>query len=408
MYNLGQHYSSGSGVKRDLGQAAEYFAKAAEAGFVSAMVELGTALTKGYAVSSNPRRGVEWLQRAADAGSNRAKYRLGTTYALGAVDNKGGESSTNTIRIDLQLALLWFGRMADSGDSDGLVWLAAIMQDGFGLSSAQPEIAERYWRLAAYGGNSYAQVTFADRLRRGFVLVKQEYGQREAVTLLQRAMTQGSAQAALALAQMNRTGELGQEKSPRERHEARLPGDRACGADRDGPADRRAVPRDDGGASPGRDGEEQRGGRRHGPAAADPDEVERLERYYGAVDPATGQVKIRRLSVKLNCAFGRQFDRRRREWTHVYTWDREKPLWVWDWGRAESPTEFQFRNLERETRCTNNEILRRTLIDIFEQSKKSQIAFADMVDQKVRTAKGGQAVEPAATDRSRGQRRRRR
>ena len=61
--------------------------------------------------------------------------------------------------------------------------MAACHADGDRQSSAspQPETAERYWRLAAYGGDAYAQVDFADRLRRGFLLVKQEYGSREAV-----------------------------------------------------------------------------------------------------------------------------------------------------------------------------------------------------------------------------------
>ena len=87
------------------------------------------------------------------------------------------------------------------------------------------------------------------------------------------------------------------------------------------------------------------------------EEIDRLERYYGAVDPATKQVKIRRLSVPLSCGG---------------YWEIYRPLWVWDWGRAEAPTEPQFRNLERKTGCTNNETLRGTLIDVFEQAKKRQ------------------------------------
>ena len=70
---------------------------------------------------------------------------------------------------------------------------------------------------------------------------------------------------------------------------------------------------------------------------------------------------------------------------------------MWDWGRAESPTEFQFRNLERaENSCTDNHLLRRTLVDIFEQSKKSKVPYADLVDQKVKTALG-QPVETTVT-----------
>jgi hypothetical protein len=77
--------------------------------------------------------------------------------------------------------------MGEALDNDGQVYLATLMQSEKALSSPQPEAAERYWRLAAYGGNAYAQVYFAERMRRGFLLAKQEYGSVEAVELLKRA-----------------------------------------------------------------------------------------------------------------------------------------------------------------------------------------------------------------------------
>ncbi len=216
MYNLGLHYKDGSnGVRRDVGQATEWFAKAAESGSVSAMVELGDALINGLGQTrNNPRRGIEWLQHAADAGSVRAKYLLGMTYYYGKVCRCGGEDSPNTQRRDSDLALLWLGRVAETGDSSAQAMMANMMENGIGLLNPQPEIAERYWRLAAYGGNEDAEFEFSDRLRRGFLLVKQEYGEDEAITLLQRAMSQGSPQAARALAQIKRKGELGQQKNP--------------------------------------------------------------------------------------------------------------------------------------------------------------------------------------------------
>ena len=63
-------------------------------------------------------------------------------------------------------------------------------------------------------GRAFAQVEFADKLRQGLLLVKEEYGEQEAITLLNRAMSQGSAQAAVALAHIYRKGELGVEKDP--------------------------------------------------------------------------------------------------------------------------------------------------------------------------------------------------
>ena len=403
MYNLGIRYRYGLGVRRDWGQAYELFAKSAETGFVSAMVELGDALTRGRGIT-NPRRGVEWLQRAADAGASRAKYLLGVTYYFG----RYGENSSNTVLEDEPLSLLWFGRMGEEADPDAEVYLARLMQSEKALSAPQPETAERYWRLAAYGGNAYAQVFFAERMRRGFLLAKQEYGSQEAVDLLQRALAQGSAQAALALAQIKRSGELGQDKSPIEAMKLAY----------------RAIELATLNESPPRPGEpfpemaaahllvEMAKNGEATDAAGRPllteDEVDRLEHYYGKVDAVTHQVKIRRLTVQLNCGVGRRYNQRSRQWEYVYSWTRKRYVWVWDWDRQESPTEFQFRNLERaEAACTDNNLLRRTLTDVFEQSKKSQVAFADLVDQKVKTAHG-QAVETTVTRGGRGGRRHRR
>ena len=62
------------------------------------------------------------------------------------------------------------------------------------------------------------------------------------------------------------------------------------------------------------------------------DERDRLERYYGRPDPETKQVKVRSLKVKMSCGFREEL----------------KTIWVWDWGREESPTELQFRYYESQ------------------------------------------------------------
>lgn len=399
-YNLGLHYRYGLGITRDWGLAFEEFAKSAETGFISAMVEYGEALVYGRG-PSNPRRGVEWLEKAAKAGSSRAKYVLGRIYETGRNDSR----AENTVGRDRNLSLLWYGRMADSGDSEAQWRLALLMESGEGLPSQQPEVAERYWRLAAHSGDAYAQVEFADRLRRGAVMGKQEYSPREAIDLFERAMAQGSAQAAFKLAQIKRFGELGQDKSPVEAMKLAYRAiDLAVQTD--------AVPKPN---EPfpevaaahllvdmAKSGEASDAAGRQ---LLTEDEIDRLSKYYGMPDPQTRQVKIRNLNVEISCGFSgnRYYDRARRKWIWDVEWVRRDNISVWDWGRSESPTEFQFRNIERATGCTNNNLLRRTLIDIFEQSKKSKLAFADLTDQKVRTAHGASA-EPAARTPKRGRR----
>jgi TPR repeat protein len=403
MYNLGLHYRYGIGVRRDWGQAYELFAKAAATGFVSAMVEYGDALVEGRGVK-NPRRGVEQLENAARAGSTRAKFLLGRVFEGGKPDRAG----ENHVYPDPTMALLWLGRMAEGGDSEAQWRLATLMEKGGGLPAQQPEIAERYWRLAAHGGDAYAQVEFAERLRRGFVLLKQEHSSREAIDLLQRAMAQGSAQAAYALAQITRAGELGIDKSPVKAMQLAYQAIALAVQNDAVPRTREPLPEMAAAhmlVEMAKSGEAVDAA---GRPLLNGDEIERLEKYYGTTDPETKQIKIRSLRVELGCGFsGRYYNQQKRKWSYAVEWIRSEFIWVWDWGRGESPTEFQFRNLERATGCVNNDLLRRTLIDIFEQSKKSKVAFADLTDQKVRTAQGA-SIEPAVTREPRGRHRRHR
>lgn len=376
MYNLGLHYRYGTlGIQRDFVQAYEWFAKSAESGLVSAMVELGEALETGRGlVRKNPRRAMEWYQRAAEAGSARAKYKIGVAYLFGNRDFDGATETSNSVRPDAGLALLWLARVADTGDPVAQFLVALIMERGWGLPNPQPEIAERYWRLAAHGGDSDAQVEFAERLRRGFVLVKQEGGPREGVTLLQRAMSQGSPRAALYLAQVHRNGEMGQDKDPLEAIKlAYRTIELAMQTDPTQPLDGNPFFEIAAGHLLVEMAKNNEAVDASGRPLLTKDEIDRLERFYGMVDPAIRQVKIRRLDVTIRCG---SYER----------WPPEK-VWVWDWGRTESPTESQFRNIERNTNCSDNEVLRRTLIEVFEQAKKSKVPFADLIEQRIKTAK---------------------
>jgi TPR repeat protein/uncharacterized protein (UPF0335 family) len=389
MYNLALHYRDGIGVPRDFGQAAEWFAKSAESGLVSAMVEHALALKTGRGQPesrANPRRAVEWLQRAADAGSLHAKYQLGWIYYRSGYT----EEESTRVNRDRELALLWFSRAAESGDSDAQVMVAKIMEAGSGLPNPQPEIAERYWRLAARSGDAYAQVEFADRLRRGLLLVKEEYGEKEVVNLLRRAMSQGSAQAAVELAQIYRNGELGVDKNPIEAMKLAYHAvDLAVLAD---PTTAEGDPYYEMGAAHllvdlVKSGEAVDGMSR---PLLTPEEIDRLEHYYGAADPATKKMKVRGFKVPIFCE-------------PTETWYLPEQIWVWDWGRSESPTELQIRYLERTTGCPYNVDLRATLIDVYSQARKNKVAFADLLSQRMQTLEG--QAEPQAQQ---GDRRRRR
>lgn len=401
MYNLALHYRDGQGVPRDFVQAAEWFARAAESGLVSAMVEYGYALTYGRGTNKDPRRGVEWLQRAAEAGSLQAKIYLGRIYYDGIYCGRL-PAPCSVIPEDLDLALLWFGRAAEAGDSSAEAYVAQIMERGEGLPNPQPEIAERYWRLAAHGGDAFAQVEFAERLRRGFLLVKQEYGQNEVISLFEHAMSQGSAQAAVALAQIYRNGELGVKKDPVQAMTFAYHAiDLSVLADpmsEDGNpyyeinAAHLLVNMTSGGEAVDAMGR----------PLLTPEEIDRLQYYYGAVDPATKEVNIRRLDVPMLCGLYVNLKTNRLFFGEPI---RRYSIWVWDWGRAESPTELQIRNIERVTGCHNPD-LRATLADVYGQAKKSKVAFADLLYQEIQTLQG--QIDPKLREGDREDRRRHR
>jgi TPR repeat protein len=384
MYTLAQRYASGDkgSIIRDDGQAYEWFAKASDSGLVDATVKVGQYLWRGTGVpnGANPRRAVEALQRAAESGSNQAKIQLGSYFTDG---QSVYTDDSKTIRRDPALALLWMGRAAESNDPIAQYLLAALLEQGDGLPSAQPEIAERYWRFAAYGGDVDAEVELAKRLRLGKVLVKPENGDSEAVKLLNRAFAfgQGSARAALELARLYRAGSPETPKDPivamKYAYRAIKLRTLADPLEADGSfyneiaAAHLLAEMAKSGEAVSSDGR----------PLLSKDEVDRLEKFYGTVDPATNEVKVRRLSTPLVCYIYK--DRGREQ-------QLQSPLryfvWVWDWGRDESPTETQLRRLEHMTRCGFNQDLRGTLSASFRQAQKNKVAFADLIDQQIKAA----------------------
>ncbi len=389
MYTMGQRRKSGDrGIPRDDSQAYEWFAKASDSGLLDATIEVGQALWSGNGVTRNQRRAIDYLQRAAEAGSNRAKLFLGIHYF-----NPETNGDTNNVQEDDALALLWLGRAAESNDPTAQYGLAQIMEAGGGLPSPQPEIAERYWRFAAYGGDEDAEIEFADRLRSGRVLAKPENGAGEGVKLLQRAFSQGSARAALKLARIYQKGDTNIERDPilamRYAYQTiKL-------------ATKTSPLTDDG--NPFQEiaagillAEMARNGEAVGPDGQQllsKDEIDRLERFYGRVDPSTNEVKVRQLKTQLTCyreKIGRNVIR-----TYVTT--KYHSFWVWDWGRDESPTEGQFRSLEYQTGCYLNKDLRDTLTASYQLAKKNNVAFADLIDQQIKVATT--ATEPTPSRR---------
>ena len=68
---------------------------------------------------------------------------------------------------DANDAIIWYARAAEAGDRRSQERLAEMLNSGEGLPAAQREAAGRYWRLAAEGGSTEAQMQLANLLRDG-------------------------------------------------------------------------------------------------------------------------------------------------------------------------------------------------------------------------------------------------
>ena len=206
------------GLERDVARAYEWLAQGRRKRIGSGDGRSRPGLVeraRRLAAQSAPRRRMAAARRRGRA-PNAAKYDLGVHYFWGfrmLGREQRAEPTTSVIADETQsLAVV---RPGGGGRRSGRAISARLSDgEGAGLPNPQPEISERYYRLAAKGGNEDAEIDFADRLRLGHVLVKPENGSEEAIDLLQRALSQGSARAARRLALIYRNGELGEPKSP--------------------------------------------------------------------------------------------------------------------------------------------------------------------------------------------------
>lgn len=112
---LGRSYARGIGVSADGKKATLYLSRAADAGDVNAMREVGMMYLDGLAgVVRDSAAGVSWLRKAAQQGDERSMLALGNAYAAG----DGVERSAKE-------AMAWWKKAADAGNEDAAMRLEA-------------------------------------------------------------------------------------------------------------------------------------------------------------------------------------------------------------------------------------------------------------------------------------------
>jgi hypothetical protein len=103
------------GVEHDVVKAAEWFHKAADAGNMEAMAELGLCYELGCGVEQSDEEALEWYTKAADKGHLTAKYSVGEAF----------EEARGVPQSDAE-ACLWYYRAAIEGDEDSRIALRRL------------------------------------------------------------------------------------------------------------------------------------------------------------------------------------------------------------------------------------------------------------------------------------------
>ncbi len=100
-YELGELYAD-PGPIQDLPQAATWFRKAADQGYVRAQVMMGVMYAMGGGVTPDGARALYWFQKAADQGDAEGEAGVGQIYARGL-----------GVAEDDAQAFIWFQKAAD-------------------------------------------------------------------------------------------------------------------------------------------------------------------------------------------------------------------------------------------------------------------------------------------------------
>ncbi|OLP53245.1 hypothetical protein BJF92_00275 [Rhizobium rhizosphaerae] len=106
-YRLGSLYEKGSGVPQDFARARTLYEAAAEKGNANAMHNLAVLIAGGRAGTPDFASAAVWFQKAAEHGVRDSQFNLAILYARG-----------NGVRQDLKQSWAWFDAAAAQGDPD--------------------------------------------------------------------------------------------------------------------------------------------------------------------------------------------------------------------------------------------------------------------------------------------------
>ena len=149
-YNLmGWLYYTGNYFKKDIAEAAKWYAKGAKAGDRVAQCNLAWCYDFGEGVEQNINKAAKLYRQSAEQGYARAQYCLGWDHAHGY-----GTSYNHSF------AVIWYQKAAEQNYPDAQYELGWHYENGKGVKKNKEE-AVRWYKTAAENGNTKAKERLA-------------------------------------------------------------------------------------------------------------------------------------------------------------------------------------------------------------------------------------------------------
>lgn len=189
---IGEIYSRGLGVRRDLATAIEWYEKAAEQKVPEALFQLAMLLYDGGEEFGDRPRAAKLIEAAAEAGHALAQFNLAQMLFARDQTPQG-----------MTRAVGYYEKAAKAGLADAQYAMAEIHRQGFAGRSADAAEARRWLALAAAQNHDTAQIVL------GAMLVEGEGGARDekaGFSWLMRAAVAGNPAAQTRVAKLYRAG----------------------------------------------------------------------------------------------------------------------------------------------------------------------------------------------------------
>lgn len=131
---LGDIYTSGKGVDRDIEKGIKYYNIAAEHNDANAQFWLGWMYARGLGISANRELGLKWLRAASENNIAAAQYELYELYATGEY----------IVAKDYAEAIKWLRLAAEDDDEFGLKAKVELLNVYSGMFAGADELNEEY------------------------------------------------------------------------------------------------------------------------------------------------------------------------------------------------------------------------------------------------------------------------